>query len=244
MTSLESPQEIEKEKETEKGKGAVARILQVALTYAWMIGTVFLGAGRVDWLRGWIGVALWTVSLTTVGLLTQRSNPQLMKERARWRRKDTKPFDKVFLAAYMPLVFTQPAIAGMDAVRFHWSALPFGYVYVGAVIFLLAIALIAWVLCTNPYAETSVRIQHDRGHTVITTGPYRFVRHPMYVGAILMYLSTPLVWGSFWALAVGGVVTVLFLVRTALEDKTLRRELPGYEEYAAHTRYRLLPGAW
>jgi len=112
----------------------------------------------------------------------------------------------------------------MDTVRFHRSSLPCGYVYLGSVIYLLAMALIAWVLCTNPSAETSVRIQHDRGHTVITTGPYRFVRHPMYVGAVLMYLSTPLVWGSLWALAIGGVITVLFVVRTALEDKTLRRE--------------------
>lgn len=209
-----------------------------------MVGTVFLGAGRINWLRGWICVALWTTSLTGVGLVTQRCNPQLMKERAKWRRQDTKPFDKIFLAAYMPFVVTQPAIAGMDAVRFHWSSLPFGYVYVGSVIYLLAMALIAWVLCTNPYAETSVRIQHDRGHTVVTTGPYSFVRHPMYIGAILMYLSTPLVWGSLWAFAVGGVITVLFLVRTALEDKTLRRELPGYEEYTSHTRYRLLPSVW
>lgn len=216
----------------------------MALTYAWMISTVFLGAGTIHWVRGWICVALWTISLTFVGLLTQRRNPQLMKERAKWRRKDTKPFDKVFLAAYMPFVFTQPAIAGMDAVRFHWSSLPFGYVYVGSVIYLLAMTLIAWVLCSNPYAETSVRIQHDRGHTVVTTGPYRFVRHPMYVGAILMYLSTPLVWGSLWALAVGGVIAVLFVIRTALEDKTLRQELPGYEDFAAQTLYRLLPGLW
>jgi protein-S-isoprenylcysteine O-methyltransferase Ste14 len=102
-----------------------------------------------------------------------------MKERARWRREDTKPFDRVFIEAYMPFVFTQPAIAGMDAVRFHWTSVPFGYVYAGSVIYLLAMALIAWVLCTNPYAETSVRIQHDRGHAVVTTGPYRVVRHPM-----------------------------------------------------------------
>lgn len=228
----------------EKEKSATPRVLQIALTYAWMIGTVFLGAGRVDWTRGWICVALWVVSLTIVGLLTRRYNPQLMKERAKWRRKDTKGFDKIFLAAYMPFVLTQPAIAGMDAVRFHWSSVPFGYVYVGSVIFLLAMALIAWVLCTNPYAETSVRIQHERGHTVITTGPYRIVRHPMYVGASLMYLSTPLVWGSLWALGVGGIITVLFVVRTALEDRTLLRELTGYEEYATQTRYRLLPGIW
>ena len=243
--SLDSPKEVERqETEKDKGKSAVRRILQVSITYVWMIGTVFLGAGTVHWVRGWICVALWTVSLTAVGLLTQRRNPQLMKERAKWRRKDTKRFDKIFLSVYMPLVLTQPAIAGMDAVRYHWSSIPFGFVYVGAPLFLLSMALIGWVLSTNPYAESSVRIQHDRGHTVVTSGPYRFVRHPMYVGATLMYLATPLVWGSLWALAMGVVMLVLFIVRTALEDQTLRRELAGYEEYASHTRYRLLPGVW
>ena len=205
---------------------------------------MFLGAGRIDWIRGWICVALWVISLTALGILTQRYNPQLMKERAKWRRKDTKGFDKIFLLVYMPFSQIQPALAGMDAVRFHWSSLPFAFVYVGAVLYCLAMALIGWVLCTNPYAETSVRIQHDRGQTVVTAGPYRIVRHPMYVGASLMNLATPLVWGSLWALAVGGILALLFIVRTALEDRTLRRELPGYEEYTAQTRYRLLPGIW
>jgi protein-S-isoprenylcysteine O-methyltransferase Ste14 len=179
-----------------------------------------------------------------VGLLTKRYNPQLLKERAKWRRQDTKGFDKIFLAAYMPFVFMQPAIAGMDAVRFRWSSLSFAYVYVGVVIFVVAMALIGWVLCTNPYAETTVRIQHDRGHAVVSAGPYRFVRHPMYVGAILMYLSMPLIWGSLWALAISGVITVLFVIRTALEDQTLRRELAGYEDYTMRSRYRLVPGVW
>jgi len=228
----------------EKGKSRGARVLQVALAFTWAIGSLFLGAGRLDWLRGWICVALWVISLTAVGILTQRYNPQLMKERAKWRRKDTQGFDKIFLLVCLPIVQIQPALAGMDAVRFHWSSLPFAFVYVGAVLYCVAMALIAWVLCTNPYAETSVRIQHDRGHTVVTTGPYRIVRHPMYVGTSLMYLATPLVLGSLWALAVGGILTLLFIVRTVLEDRTLRRELPGYEEYTAQTRYRLLPGIW
>ena len=99
-------------------------------------------------------------------------------------------------------------------------------------------------MVVNPYAESSVRIQTDRGQTVVTSGPYRFVRHPMYVGIILMSLANPLVWGSAWALAMSGVLILLFLWRTAKEDQTLRRELPGYDEYAAQTRYRLLPGVW
>jgi protein-S-isoprenylcysteine O-methyltransferase Ste14 len=182
--------------------------------------------------------------MAAVGLIVRRFNAPLMEARAKWRREDTKRFDKVFLAVFLPLTFIQPAVAGLDAVRFGWSSMPFGLMYAGAVLFALAMVLIAWTMAVNRYAETSVRIQTDRGHTVIASGPYRAVRHPMYVGAILMYVATPLILGSVWALAVSGLMIVLFIWRTALEDRTLRRELSGYEAYAARTRYRLLPGLW
>jgi protein-S-isoprenylcysteine O-methyltransferase Ste14 len=220
------------------------RLLQAAATYAWFIGSLFLAAGRLDWVRGWIAVALWVVGLTAIGLIGQRYNAQMMAERSKWRRKDTKPFDKIFLAAFMPLFSIQPAVAGLDAVRYHWSSMPFAFVYVGIILFTLAMVLIASVLAVNPYAESSVRIQTDRGQTVITSGPYRLVRHPMYAGSFLMNLGMPLIWGSVWALVLTGVIALLFIWRTAREDQTLRRELPGYEEYAARTRYRLLPGLW
>jgi protein-S-isoprenylcysteine O-methyltransferase Ste14 len=167
-----------------------------------------------------------------------------MEARAKWRRKDTKRFDKVFLAAFIPLGFILPLVAGFDAVRFRWSSMPFGFVYTGAILFALAMAVIAWTMAVNRYAEATVRIQEDRGHTVVTSGPYRIVRHPMYVGAVLMYVATPLVLGSVWALAVTGLLVALLIWRTAMEDQTLRRELSGYGDYAARTRYRLLPGLW
>jgi len=220
------------------------RLLQVIATFVWWIGSLFAGAGRLDWVRGWISVALWVVGMTAMGFLVRHYNAGLMEARAKWRHKDTKGFDKIFLAVYLPLVFLQPALAGLDAVRFRWSSMPFVFVYVGSILLTLAMALIAWVMVVNPFAETSVRIQTDRGHAVVTSGPYRMVRHPMYVGAILMYLGTPLIWGSVWALMVTGFIVVLFIARTALEDQTLRRELPGYGEYVARTRYRLLPGLW
>jgi len=223
---------------------AAARILQVAVTYAWFIASLFIAAGRWDWLRGWISVALWTVGMTAMGLIIQRYNPELMAQRARWPRKDTKRFDKVFMALFMPLVLLHPAIAGLDAVRFRWSSMPFAFVYAGAILFALATVLTGWVMAINPYAESTVRIQTDRGQTVVTSGPYRFVRHPMYVGITLLYLGPPLVWGSVWALVVSGIIILLFLWRTAREDRTLRQELPGYEQYATQTRYRLLPGVW
>jgi protein-S-isoprenylcysteine O-methyltransferase Ste14 len=224
--------------------GAARRLLQVAVTYAWFTGSLFTAAGRWNWTRGWISVALSVVGLTVLGLIVQRYNPELMAERARWRRKDTKRFDKIFMAVYQPLVLLQPAVAGLDAVRFRWSSMPFAFVYAGGALFAASLLLIGWVMIVNPYAETSVRIQSDRGHRVITSGPYRFVRHPMYVGVMLMGIANPLLWGSVWALVMSAVMILLFIWRTAREDQTLRQELAGYEEYASQTRYRLLPGVW
>lgn len=220
------------------------KLIPMLMAFGWWGGSLFLAAGRLDWIRGWISVALWVVGVSAVGPIVQHYNPSLLKARAKWKRKDTKGFDKIFLAVYLPLVSILPALAGLDAQRYHWSSMPFGLVYVGAILFALALTMIAWVMVINPFAESTVRIQTDRGHTVITTGPYRFVRHPMYVGMILMYISTALILGSVWTLGLASVLAVLVIWRTAREDRTLRQELPGYEPYAAVTPYRLLPGVW
>jgi protein-S-isoprenylcysteine O-methyltransferase Ste14 len=205
---------------------------------------VFVPAGRLDWERGWVCVILYVVSMLAAALLIHRKNPALFEARANWRHQDTKPFDKVFLSLFFPLTFIHPAMAGLDVVRFHWSSMPFATVYVGIVLFLLAIALITWAMMVNRHAESTVRIQTERDHKPVTAGPYRFVRHPMYVGAMLLYPAMSLVFGSVWALAVSGLIALLFIWRTALEDRTLRRELPGYEEFAKLTRFRLIPGLW
>lgn len=224
--------------------GTGKRLLQITGAFTWWIGALFPSAGRLDWVRGWISVALWLVGMTAFILIVSHYNPTLLEARRKWRHKDTKPFDKIFLVAYLPLVFLQPVLAGLDAVRFRWSSIPFGFVYIGSIFFVLGMALMTWVMAVNPFAESTVRIQTDRGQTVVTSGPYRIVRHPMYVGAILMYLGPPLIWGSVWALVVGGVIAVLMIWRTGREDETLRHELFGYEEYATRTRYRLVPGVW
>jgi protein-S-isoprenylcysteine O-methyltransferase Ste14 len=135
-------------------------------------------------------------------------------------------------------------VAGLDAERFRWSSMPFAYVYLGTVLYAVSLIPPVWAMAVNPYLETGLRLQQDRGQFAITSGPYRFVRHPMYVGVILNQFATPLVLGSMWAYAPSLAIAVLFIVRTALEDRTLRNELPGYKEFAEHTRYRLLPGAW
>jgi protein-S-isoprenylcysteine O-methyltransferase Ste14 len=205
---------------------------------------LFAGAGRLDWTRGWVCVGLYVIGMSLVGLVVHRVNAPVMEARATWRKQGTKRFDTVFLGLLLPLVFIQVLVAGMDVVRYGWSALPAGLAYVGGVLFALSLALIAWTMSVNKFAESSVRIQEERGHSVVSSGPYRVVRHPMYVGAILMYVATPLILGSLWALAITALMTALFLWRTAMEDQTLRRELAGYEEYASRTTYRLIPGVW
>ncbi len=219
-------------------------LIRAAASPALWIVSLFAGAGRLDWPRGWISVAVYVIGMGALGLIVHRFNPGLLQQRAKWRRKDTKRFDKVFLAILLPVSLLQPAVAGMDVVRFRSSSMPPAVLYPGVALFGLALALIAWTLVVNRHAETSVRIQTDRGHSVVDSGPYRFVRHPMYVGAIIMNVGTPLLWGSLWAMAVGGFLIALFVWRTALEDRTLRRELAGYEDYAGRTRHRLVPGLW
>jgi protein-S-isoprenylcysteine O-methyltransferase Ste14 len=165
-----------------------------------------------------------------------------VEERQKAIRKDTKSFDKIFLRLILALTAVQPILAGLDVVRFAWAPLPFWTLYLGICLFSISATLITWVLAKNPHAESSVRIQND--HTVVASGPYRFVRHPMYGGLILLHASVALMLGSTWTLCLAALLALLFLWRTALEDQTLRRELPGYERYTLVTRYRLMPGIW
>jgi protein-S-isoprenylcysteine O-methyltransferase Ste14 len=141
-------------------------------------------------------------------------------------------------------ILAQYVVAGLD-VRNGWSAgigLPVQIGMLGVI--LLGHGLVVWATASNAYFSQIVRVQTERGHRVASGGPYRIVRHPSYIGVILVYIATALALGSWWALIPGGVCAVLMVVRTALEDRTLLAELPGYTEYAEQTRYRLIPGLW
>jgi protein-S-isoprenylcysteine O-methyltransferase Ste14 len=135
-------------------------------------------------------------------------------------------------------------VAGLDAVRYQWTHVPLWTKILGFSAFIPAYALVFWTVTQNPYLSEVVRIQKDRGHKVCTTGPYKYVRHPMYVGVILFVICLPLALGSFYALIFSAVIVSLFAIRTSLEDKTLHQELPGYKEYTEQVRYKLIPGIW
>ena len=226
-----------------KSRSVKRIILRIAFIGFWL-WVLFGGAGTIYWLRGWIFVLVASAGMAGLGAAIKRFNPALMEARMKWRHANTKPFDRVILAVYLPLTLIQPALAGIDAVRFGWTSMPFWTVYAGAALYIAGFALMGWIFAVNPYAETTVRIQTERGHTVVDSGPYRFVRHPMYVAIVIMHVAAPLILGSWWSLSVALPIALLFIVRTALEDRALRSELAGYDEYAGRTPYRLVPGVW
>ncbi len=204
---------------------------------------LFVAAGRVNWKRGWIYIALYVTALVIGEIVVSVKSPEILQERAQ-RHANTKTFDRVILPLVMLTFFLFPVVAGLDAVRFGWSHVGWKALIAGLPLYLTGCVLVPWTMIANPHLEKTVRIQEERGHQVVKIGPYAVVRHPMYAGVILQSLAAPLLLGSLWSYVPVGATICLFVVRTALEDRTLRNELPGYEEYAMTTRYRLLPGIW
>jgi protein-S-isoprenylcysteine O-methyltransferase Ste14 len=221
----------------------IRTFLQGSAFVTWWLILLFGGAGRVTWSRGWICTVLYLSGFYITRAVLKRLNPDLLEQRQTPIREDTKPFDRIVLRLLLFLTIVEPLVAGLDFRR-NGDATPFWMIYPGIASFIGAAITITWVLVKNPHAESSVRIQSDRGHCVIASGPYRFIRHPMYAGLIQLHQSLALILGSTWTMGLAALITILFLWRTALEDRTLRRELPGYEEYTTLTRYRLMPGIW
>lgn len=224
-------------------RSGVYRIIQVVGLLCIQAAVLFVAAGTLSWMRAWAYIAMSVALLMVNMVVLFRVNPEVINQRGRIK-SDTKKFDKIFSVVYAPLPFIMLVIAGLDAVRFQWSSMSGSLAIVGAVMLVSAQLLFLWAMAVNSYFETSVRIQKDRDQHVVTTGPYQYVRHPGYVGLILMFVGTPLFLGSWWAFVPVFPMVILIFIRTALEDLTLHHELPGYTEYAHTVRYRLLPGVW
>jgi protein-S-isoprenylcysteine O-methyltransferase Ste14 len=170
-------------------------------------------------------------------------DPSLLAERMS-RHKDTQPFDKIILPIYFGFSLGTLLVAGLDR-RMGWSdPMPAVLVAIGIGIFTVMHFIPAWTMLTNTFASSVVRIQSDRAHQVISTGPYRYVRHPMYASGIFILLTMPLFLESWWALIPAALAALLMIIRTWFEDRMLHCELPGYADYARQTRYRLFPGIW
>ncbi len=223
--------------------GVRRRMMQVGVSLLVEASALFLSAGRLRWGAGWAFVAhyLGVVGVNSVTLL--RRDPELIAERSRLLA-NTKAFDLV-LAPFLVLSTLGTVVAaGLDN-RFRWTGrLPRAVAVAGNLLMAAGYGLTSWAMASNRYFSTAVRIQKERGQVVETGGPYSMVRHPGYVGAVASNLATPLLLGSRWALIPAGIAAALYVVRTVLEDRTLRRELEGYEGYARRVRYRLIPGVW
>lgn len=208
---------------------------------------LFLGAGSTAWPWGWVFAIVTLVCWIALSIVLAVGNPELLNQRGQRIKQataGTKKWDLVILSIYFVLILVQPLVAGLDW-RYNLSGPVSPLVYVlGNGLVMLGFALLTWSMVVNRFFEPSVRIQESRGHQVITGGPFRYVRHPGYAGVILQFLGLPIALGAWIALIPGVIGTVLFIIRTALEDRTLLEELPGYPEYARQTRYRLIPGLW
>jgi protein-S-isoprenylcysteine O-methyltransferase Ste14 len=204
---------------------------------------LFLAAWRLDWTWGWVQVGICAAALAVQAAVLIPRSPDLLAERSR-PQKGTKGWDMALLSAMGVITLVLYVAAGLDE-RFGWSAsMPLWAHLLAAAVWLAGYGLITWSMAANAFFSETVRIQDERGQRVASGGPYRAVRHPGYVGTILFDLATPFLLGSWWALIPAGLIALVLIVRTALEDRTLRRELDGYENYTRDTRFRLIPGVW
>lgn len=230
---------MKQNKERSKAKIIIKTVVTVLFAFA----VVFVPAGTLNWPEAWIFLILYFVFVTAALIWMKKNAPGLLKERMS-KKKDVKSWDKKFFTAYSIFLIALLIVPGLDAVRFGWSEVPLFVRVLGFLGFIPAMGFAFWAMKENAFASDTVRIQKERGHTVCTTGPYRYVRHPMYVGVILFLLCFPIALGSFYTFIPAFINTALFILRTSLEDKTLQEELPGYKEYAQEVRYRLFPGVW
>ncbi|MFA7177680.1 MAG: isoprenylcysteine carboxylmethyltransferase family protein [Smithellaceae bacterium] len=201
---------------------------------------LFLSAGTLNWSMAWVIICVMFAATTFVTLVC---SPDLIIERMH-KQKGEKDWDARLVRA-MNLVGLLPLLTAGLSLRFGWiGQVPVIVETAALCFFLLGYGIFVRAMLVNRFFSRVVRIQQEKDHRAVTTGPYRFVRHPGYLGFILIVLAQPLMLGSFWALIPGVLTAGLFVVRTRREDAALYRELPGYPEYARDVRYRLFPGIW
>lgn len=207
---------------------------------------LFVSAGRLNWVMAWVYVVTMLTFSLGSRLLAARKNPDLLVERARsLDAPDVKSWDRVlvpWVAMYGPLAVW--VVCGLDE-RFGWSlVVPAAWQWVALGVAVLGMAFSTWAMLENKFFSAAVRIQKDRHQTVVSTGPYRFVRHPGYAGGLVTYLATPFVLDAMWGLIPVVLVITGMFIRTWLEDRTLQEELEGYKDYTQRVRHRLVPGIW
>ncbi|MGH6832439.1 MAG: methyltransferase family protein [Methyloceanibacter sp.] len=210
------------------------------------LGVVLFGAaGTLNWPQAWVYLAFTAAMSFAGGFWLARHDPALLAERlGSLIQREQKGWDKLFMLAMLATWTGWLILIGLDAGRYRWSQVTLALQGAGFVLLCLGSYLVWLTLKANSYAAPVVKIQKERGHLVATTGPYAYVRHPMYAGALLFIVGAPLLLGSWWGLAAGAGLVLIIAMRAVLEEQTLLAELAGYADYARRVRYRLVPHLW
>jgi protein-S-isoprenylcysteine O-methyltransferase Ste14 len=216
-------------------------------TLIWLVGMgalLLVPAGTLHWPAAWVFLATMAVISIATGWWLARTDPDLLAERMRVAGQRDQPVaDKIFMLALGTVLLLWLIAMGLE-YRIRGSDFPISLQVLGFAILVLSTLFITWVMHENSFAAPVVKVQHERGHHVVSTGPYAWVRHPMYTGGILFCVGIPLLLGSWWGLVMSPIFAVLFGVRAGIEERELTTGLPGYGDYAARVRYRLFPGIW
>ena len=220
-------------------------LLEVLAEFAVFAALLFVCAGTLLWPAGWAFMSLFFGFALAIVLWLAREDPELLAERMSSPIQRGQPlWDKMFVAAVLLLFLTWLIVMPLDAVRFGWSEVPDWLQLMGALGVVLSFYIMFLTFRENAYLALVVKVQEERGQSVVSTGPYRYVRHPMYAGMFVFLPATALLLGSWWGLLLCPVMLALLVWRTTLEDRLLQNELAGYDEYARNVRYRLIPSVW
>jgi protein-S-isoprenylcysteine O-methyltransferase Ste14 len=238
----------EKNRDHDRRQGNLRMIAKLLLQNSFFVvamgAVLFASAGTLHWPAAWVYLATSAVLGPACGLWLAKTDPALLAERMRLTARDEQPAaDKKFMLVFAVTALIWIVAMGLDR-RLDASDMPFALQALGLAMYLLSTGFILWVFHENSFAAPVVKVQAERNHHVISTGPYAFVRHPMYGGVMLFFVGVPLLLGSWWGLAIAPLFAVLFAIRTGIEERALIADLPGYADYAARVRYRLLPGIW
>ena len=219
-------------------------VLQTVALFLVIMLCLFLPAGTLSWLAAWIFILLFVGFFTSVNVWLSKHNPSLLKERMRLRTSDQKKWDRALFPVLEVLIIGWLVFISLDANRLHWLRVSILFRLIGGLILLCSFYLLFLTFRENSYLSPVVRFQEERGQNVISTGPYRYVRHPMYSGIDLFLIGTPLLLGSWYGAFIGCLVMIVLARRAVLEESMLVKELPGYELYMDKVKYRLLPHIW
>jgi protein-S-isoprenylcysteine O-methyltransferase Ste14 len=235
-----SDQKQEGISDPETRKNILRRLLQVAVSIIITAIILFVAAGRLEWIYAWVYIIASVAVIIINSFILKR---ELISERGR-KKENIESWDRTIQGLIIIFWIVLFLVSGLD-IRYEWSPGSALWVHIaGLIVFFAGNAIVSWSMISNNYFSTAVRIQYDRDHAVSNGGPYGYMRHPGYLGISLYNLSTPLILGSFWALLPAGILVILFIIRTILEDSTLKLKLEGYKEYADKVKFRLIPFVW